>query len=87
MIIPQNNVRHLSLSQDVVDAVKAGQFHLWAIDRADEAVAILTGKEWRTDEDTDDLLSLIQERIARATLPEPRPRTGLLRWLNWFNQN
>lgn len=87
VIIPQNNVRHLSLSQDVVDAVKAGQFHLWAIDRADEAVAILTGKEWRTDEDTDDLLSLIQERIARATLPEPRPRTGLLRWLNWFNQN
>ena len=87
VIIPQSNVRHLSLNQEVVDAVKAGQFHLWAIDRADEAVAILTGKEWRTEEETDDLLSLIQERIARATLPEPRPRTGLLRWLNWFNQN
>ena len=87
VIIPQSNVRHLSLSQDVVDAVKAGQFHLWAIDRADDAVAILTGKEWRTEEETDDLLSLVQERIARATLPEPRPRSGLFRWLNWFNQN
>ncbi len=85
VIIPQTNVHHLSLNSDVVGAVKAGQFHLWAIDSADEAIELLTGKKWRTEDDNDDLLSLIQERIARAMQPEPRSGTGIMRWLNWFN--
>jgi len=86
VIIPQTNVRHLSLNNDVVEAVKAGQFHLWAVDSVEEAIEILSGKKWRTDDETEDLLSLIQERIARATQPETRSGTGLFRWLNWFNQ-
>ena len=86
VIIPQTNVRHLSLNNDVVEAVKAGQFHLWAVDSVEEAIEILCGKKWRTDDETEDLLSLIQERIARATQPETRSGTGLFRWLNWFNQ-
>ncbi|WP_038027111.1 AAA family ATPase [Tatumella saanichensis] len=88
VIIPQSNVRHLSLSNEVMEAVKAEQFSLWAVQSADEAIALLTGKPWRTESDNnDDLLSLIQERILRATQPETPPRRGWLRWLNWFNQN
>ena len=67
-------------------SVKVGQFHLWAVDSVEEAIEILSGKKWRTDDDSEDLLSLIQERIARATQPETRSGTGLFRWLNWFNQ-
>lgn len=88
VIIPLSNVRHLSLSHEVIEAVKAQQFRLWAIDSADEAIALLTGKVWRAESDNgDDLLTLIQERIARATQPESPPRRGLLRWFNWFNQS
>lgn len=86
VVIPRSNVRHLSLSDEVTEAVKAGQFHLWAVDSADQALTLLTGKQWLTEDDSDDLISLIQRRIAQATQPEHSSRTGVLRWLNWFNQ-
>jgi predicted ATP-dependent protease len=43
VLIPKDNVKHLMLREDVVDAVEAGQFHVYAIGHVDEAVALLTG--------------------------------------------
>ncbi|MDA8195313.1 MAG: AAA family ATPase [Thermaerobacter sp.] len=43
VIIPRRNVHQLMLAVDVVDAVRGGQFHVWAIDTVDEGMAILTG--------------------------------------------
>jgi predicted ATP-dependent protease len=43
VIIPQKNVRHLMLRQDVVDAVGNGQFHVWPVSRVEEGIEILTG--------------------------------------------
>jgi len=43
VIIPKQNIRNLNLSSDVVDAVKAGQFHIYAIETIDEGIEILTG--------------------------------------------
>ncbi len=43
VIIPASNVEHLMLKESVVAAVRAGQFHLWAIDSIDEGIEILTG--------------------------------------------
>lgn len=43
VIIPESNVRHLMLQQEVVDAVKAGQFHIWSVRTIDEGIEILTG--------------------------------------------
>jgi len=43
VIIPESNVRHLMLQQEVVDAVKAGQFHIWSVRTVDEGIEILTG--------------------------------------------
>jgi len=37
VIIPAANVRHLCLQQEVVDAVREGKFHLWAVDSVQEA--------------------------------------------------
>ena len=44
VLIPRPNVCHLMLRQDVVDAVRAGRFHVWAVASVDEALALLTGR-------------------------------------------
>lgn len=43
VIIPEANVQHLVLREDVVEAVRAGKFHIWAIRTADEGIEVLTG--------------------------------------------
>jgi predicted ATP-dependent protease len=43
VIIPQDNVKHLMLREDVVDAVRRDEFRVFAIRHVDEAIAILTG--------------------------------------------
>lgn len=43
VIIPSTNVKHLMLRSDVVEAVKAGQFHITPIQTVDEAFELLTG--------------------------------------------
>jgi len=42
VIIPQSNVRHLMLKKEVVNAVKAGKFHVFAVDHVDHALELLT---------------------------------------------
>jgi lon-related putative ATP-dependent protease len=41
VIIPQSNVRHLMLNKQVVDAVNAGDFHVFAVDHVDNALELL----------------------------------------------
>jgi Lon-like ATP-dependent protease len=84
IIMPATNVRHLCLRQDVVDAVREGQFHLWAVDSAAEALPLLTGYPY-SDEQQPNLLAAIQERIAQVNPQERRRWPWPLRWLNWFN--
>jgi predicted ATP-dependent protease len=43
VIIPESNVQHLMLKQDVIDAVEQGQFHIHAIDTVDQALGLLSG--------------------------------------------
>ena len=86
VIIPACNVRHLSLNQAVVSAVEQGRFHIWAIERADEALPLLTGKVWDTEDgEGDSLLRTIQERISQLNQSDVPHRPWGLRWLNWFN--
>ena len=44
VIIPRQNMQHLMLRQDVIDAVAAGQFHIHAIDTIDQALEILMAR-------------------------------------------
>ena len=41
--MPTKNLPHLMLRQEVVDAVKKGQFHIWAVSTIDEGIEVLTG--------------------------------------------
>jgi predicted ATP-dependent protease len=43
VLIPTSNVRHLMLRRDVVDAVQAGTFHIYAVETIDQGIEILTG--------------------------------------------
>ena len=45
VILPRRNVDNLVLRREVRDAVEAGRFHIWAIDRIEEGWPILTGLE------------------------------------------
>lgn len=43
VIIPIQNVRNLNLSDEVIESVKSGKFHIYAISTLDEGIEILTG--------------------------------------------
>jgi predicted ATP-dependent protease len=43
VIIPKANVPELMLKKEVVDAVREGKFHVWAVGHVDEALELLTG--------------------------------------------
>ena len=57
VVIPQLNVKNLMLKKEVVEAVKAGKFRVYAVKTIDEALEILTG-------------SLAGERQADGSYPE-----------------
>jgi predicted ATP-dependent protease len=43
VLIPHANVQHLMLRQDVVDAVTAGEYHVYAVEHIDQGIETLTG--------------------------------------------
>ena len=43
VMIPAANVQHLMLRRDVVEAVEAGKFRVWAVDHVDQGIEVLTG--------------------------------------------
>lgn len=45
VMIPEKNVRNLMLKQEVIDAVKEGNFHIWPVSTVEQGIEILTGME------------------------------------------
>jgi lon-related putative ATP-dependent protease len=43
VLIPSANIRHLVLRPDVVESVRRGQFHIYAVDSIDQGIELLTG--------------------------------------------
>lgn len=43
VIIPRSNVGDLMLDLEIIEAVKSGMFHLWAVDHVDQGIELLTG--------------------------------------------
>ena len=43
VVIPKTNVKDLMLKKEVVEACKAGKFHVWAVGAVDEALELMTG--------------------------------------------
>jgi lon-related putative ATP-dependent protease len=82
VIIPESNVRHLMLSREVVEAVRAGRFHVWSARDIDEGIELLTGmpaghrgEDGRFPEET--LHARIEERLERwARMAEGESKDG-----------
>ncbi len=45
VLIPTSNVKNLTLNNEILEAVKKGQFHIYPISSIDEGIEILTGVE------------------------------------------
>ncbi|PIJ51352.1 Lon protease [Erwinia sp. OLTSP20] len=86
VILPASNVRHLALNDDVINAVREEQFHLWTVSHIEQALPLLMDKVWNTERGPC-LLRTIQERIAQMNQQENRHRPWPLRWLNWLHHN
>ncbi len=71
VLIPESNVRHLMLAGPVVDAVRAGEFHIYPIRTIDEGIAVLTGmRAGRRSEKTGkfsrgSVNALVEERLQK----------------------
>jgi predicted ATP-dependent protease len=65
VIIPQSNVKNLMLREDVIEAVKEGKFHLWAVTTIDEGIELLTGQSaGERQEDGTFLEDTVNERVS-----------------------
>ncbi|MDN3679190.1 Lon protease family protein [Vibrio tapetis subsp. quintayensis] len=85
VILPKTNLKHLALHDDVIDAIKNEQFHIWSVESVDEAVPLLTGKALRGD-DEDTILNKIAQRI--DDFERHIPANGLItRLKQWFDHN
>ncbi|WEM43874.1 Lon protease family protein [Photobacterium sp. DA100] len=89
VILPKTNLTNLCLNDEVLAAIKADKFHLWTAESVDDALPLLTGQAFRSDdEDAETLLAKIAERIDLFHNGEIVKHVGLLtRLRHWFVQN
>ena len=86
VIIPHQNVRHLMVKEEVVEAIKNRKFHIWPVKTIDEGIEILTGvpagqpdSAGKYPEDTvhgrvDRRLQQFAEKLKEFTAPEAEER-------------
>ncbi|OEF30187.1 AAA family ATPase [Vibrio rumoiensis] len=83
IVLPKTNLKHLSLHQDVITAIKAEQFHIWSVESVDEALPVIFGKAFR-GEDDDTILNKISERIEHFDKHEHNPCSFLNKIKNFI---
>ncbi|QUJ68822.1 Lon protease family protein [Photobacterium sp. GJ3] len=93
VILPKTNRSNLCLSDEVLDAIQQGNFHIWTVESVDEALPLLTNKAFRRDKHNEEseettLLDVIAERIAHAHHGHEEGRPGLFtKMRNWLGHN
>jgi len=84
VMIPIQNVKDLMLREDVIEAVKKREFHIYPIERVEEGIEILTGvaagTKIKTGYNKGSVFNLVENKIrdmyakARAIEKKPSPR-------------
>ena len=77
VMIPHQNVKNLMLRQDVVEAVKNGEFHIFAVKSVDDGIEILTGQP--PGDLADDRVAADRQRHRRLCRGSPGPTTFSVR--------
>ncbi len=84
VMIPKDNVHNLVLNAEVVEAVEAGEFHIYAASTIDEGIEVLTGIEAGEIDDSGEypdgtVHALVEQRLremARRNRPRDRESSG-----------
>ncbi len=81
VMIPESNVKNLMLSKEVINAVRQGEFNIWAITTVDQGIEILTGVPAGTQKKDGSFTEgsinqRVQHRIAK--LQDINRNTGLM---------
>ena len=79
VIIPASNQRHLSLSDEVIDAINNNKFSIWAVEHVADALYLLTGIPFK-DENKISLYKLIHARMQSMLVQERKHDGWLGRW-------
>ncbi|WP_087017841.1 S16 family serine protease [Thaumasiovibrio subtropicus] len=87
VILPQANIVNLCLNDEVMNAIKEGQFHLWPVEDVHQALPLLTEVPFDGERDQETLLNKIGQRIDEFHGDDLPPRGLISRILNWFVQN
>ena len=85
VIIPVQNVQELMLREDVIDAVAKGQFHIYAVSRVEDGIALLTGtkagKKTTKGYEPGSVFELVEKKIkdlyAKSKAAKPGNETSL----------
>ncbi len=79
VVIPIQNVKDLMLREDVVQAVADGKFHIWAIERVEEGIEILTGikagKQTGKNYEANTMFGLVEKKI-KDLYAKSKPKSG-----------
>ncbi|OCG42151.1 Lon protease [Gilliamella sp. Bif1-4] len=79
VIIPATNQRHLSLNDDVIEAIDQGKFSIWSVEHVADALYLLTGIPYK-DKNSINLYQLIHARMQAILLQDKKQDSWLSRW-------
>jgi predicted ATP-dependent protease len=68
VLIPEANVRHLVLRNDVIEAVANGKFHIYPVRTIDQGLAILTGITADGRPDSENINEMVSKRLKELAL-------------------
>jgi ATP-dependent Lon protease len=68
VLIPQSNVRHLVLRDDVIRAVAEGKFHIYPVRNIDEGLEILTGMRADGETEGESVNKAVSNRLRELAL-------------------
>ncbi|MFQ1017057.1 AAA family ATPase [Gilliamella sp. BG4] len=79
VIIPAINQRHLSLSDEVIEAIEQEKFSIWTVEHIADALYLLTGIPYK-DKSNINLYQLIHARMHAVLLQDKKQDSWLSRW-------
>ena len=79
VIIPASNQRHLSLSDEVIDAISSDKFSIWTVEHVADALYLLTGIPYK-DENNISLYKLIHARMQSMLIQDRKHEGWFSRW-------
>lgn len=84
VIIPEQNITNLMLDDEVVEAVKKGEFHIYAVSKIEEGIEILTGMSAGTMNDkgnypADSIFGKAKKRLAEMYKATSRQNNSVKR--------